>query len=97
MTIACLLKLVLTDFEYFHAGMQHNVILEPEPRGLPLAEVTLPQYLQQLGYETHAVGKWHLGYYKKEYTPSHRGFNSHFGFWNGYQDYYKHTVQASVS
>jgi arylsulfatase A-like enzyme len=76
--------------------MQHNLILEPEPWGLPLSEVLLPQYLSALGYTSHAVGKWHLGFFKKAYTPTARGFSSHFGFWNGYQDYYSHTVQASV-
>jgi arylsulfatase A-like enzyme len=77
--------------------MQHNLILEPEPWGLPLSEVLLPQYLDPLGYTSRAVGKWHLGFFKKVYTPTARGFASHFGFWNGYQDYYSHTVQASVS
>jgi len=77
--------------------MQQNLILEPEPWGLPLSEVLLPQHLSALGYTSHAVGKWHLGFFKKAYTPTARGFSSHFGFWNGYQDYYTHTVQASVS
>jgi arylsulfatase A-like enzyme len=82
---------------FCEAGMQQKLILEPEPWGLPLSEVLLPQYLAPLGYTSHAVGKWHLGFFRKAYTPTARGFASHFGFWNGYQDYYSHTVQASVS
>lgn len=77
--------------------MQQNLILEPEPWGLPLSEVLLPQHLSALGYTSHAVGKWHLGFFKKAYTPTARGFSTYFGFWNGYQDYYTHVVQASVS
>ncbi|KAG8225039.1 hypothetical protein J437_LFUL000017 [Ladona fulva] len=62
-----------------------------------MKERLLSEELKALGYSTHIVGKWHLGYYKKEYTPTYRGFDSHYGFWNGYQDYYSHTSQESVS
>ncbi|XP_014485072.1 PREDICTED: arylsulfatase J [Dinoponera quadriceps] len=75
-----------------HTGMQHNVLKGAEPRGLPLDEKLLPEYLRDLGYSTHIVGKWHLGFYKKEYTPIYRGFASHVGFWTGHQDYFDHTA-----
>ncbi|KAG8226113.1 hypothetical protein J437_LFUL006743 [Ladona fulva] len=74
-----------------HTGMQHYVILNQEPRGLPLSEKLIPQYLKNLGYATHAIGKWHLGFYKKEYTPEHRGFDSYIGHWTGVLDYYDHS------
>lgn len=79
-----------------HTGMQHLVILAPEPWGLPLHEKILPQHLKKAGYATHAIGKWHLGFFQKEYTPTFRGFDSHFGYWNGYQDYYDHSMRATV-
>ncbi|EEB20452.1 arylsulfatase B precursor, putative [Pediculus humanus corporis] len=75
-------------------GMQHLVILSPEPWGLPLNETLMPEYFNKNGYATHAVGKWHLGFFKKEYTPIYRGFDSHFGHWNGFQDYYDHTTMS---
>lgn len=62
-----------------HTGMQHAVLFGAEPRGLPLTEKLLPQYLEELGYVNHIVGKWHLGCYTKEYTPLYRGFKSHLG------------------
>jgi len=77
--------------------MQGHSIQAAEPRGLPLQEKILPQYLKDLKYVTRAVGKWHLGFYKREYTPTHRGFDSHFGFWGGYISYYDHISQQKVS
>ncbi|XP_050297689.1 arylsulfatase I-like [Anthonomus grandis grandis] len=87
----------LTGKYPIHLGMQHLVILEPEPWGLPLNETLLPEHLKKNGYTTRAIGKWHLGFYKKEYTPTYRGFDSHYGYWQGYQDYYEHTVHATYS
>ncbi|RZF40346.1 hypothetical protein LSTR_LSTR017283 [Laodelphax striatellus] len=77
--------------------MQHLVILEAEPWGLSLQEQLMPQYLKKQGYSTHALGKWHLGFFRKEYTPTYRGFDSHFGYYQGFQDYYDHSVKATVS
>ena len=37
--------------------MQHSVIQAAQPYGLGLNETLMPQYLKELGYATHAVGK----------------------------------------
>ncbi|KAF8791804.1 arylsulfatase B-like [Argiope bruennichi] len=73
-------------------GLQHSALRPGEASGLPLREKTLPQHLKKLGYKTHMVGKWHLGYQNKEYTPTYRGFDSYFGYYSGYIGYYDHTV-----
>lgn len=71
-------------------GMQ-NVIQAGQPYGLGLGEKTIAQYMKDGGYGTHLIGKWHLGFYVKEYTPTFRGFDSHFGYLNGLIDYYNHS------
>ncbi|XP_026467506.1 arylsulfatase J-like [Ctenocephalides felis] len=76
-------------------GMQHDVLYAGEARGLPLSERLFPQYLKDLGYTNRMLGKWHLGHYKKEYTPLYRGFDSHIGAWAGHHDYYDHTVSEN--
>ncbi|CAH1099210.1 unnamed protein product [Psylliodes chrysocephalus] len=87
----------LTGKYPIHTGMQHFVVLEMEPWGLRLNETIMPQLLKQNGYTTHAVGKWNLGFFKKEYTPTFRGFDTHYGYWQGFHDYYTHMNKASWS
>ncbi|XP_025082392.1 arylsulfatase B-like isoform X1 [Pomacea canaliculata] len=87
---------LMTGRHPIHTGMQTGVIFGDQPYGLPLTEKLMPQFLNQLGYSSHIVGKWHLGMFAKEYTPLYRGFASHFGYYQGREDYYDHTYEANL-
>ncbi|XP_019643888.1 PREDICTED: arylsulfatase B-like [Branchiostoma belcheri] len=80
----------MTGRYQIHYGMQHSVITSDRPHGLPLDEITLPQKLKENGYSTYIVGKWHLGFYRKEYMPLHRGFERFYGYLTGGEDYWTH-------
>ena len=48
----------------------------------------MARYMKEFGYDTHALGKWHLGFHQRNFLPTNRGFDTHFGFWTGNEDYY---------
>ena len=54
--------------------------------GLPVTETTLADILQQAGYATGLVGKWHLGT-RDEYHPLNRGFGEFYGIFGGGTSY----------
>lgn len=82
---------LLTGYYPFHIGMQHGIINKYQPKFMPDDKETLPAALRNLGYATHMIGKWHLGFCNWNYTPTYRGFDSFYGFYSGAGDYYLHT------
>ena len=80
----------------FIAGMQHGVLRAGEPHGVPVKFKFMPEFFNLLGYSSHAVGKWHLGYSRKQFLPTARGFKSHYGYWTGKEDYFVHSNMNGV-
>ncbi|XP_004693415.1 PREDICTED: arylsulfatase G isoform X3 [Condylura cristata] len=58
-------------------GVTHNFAVT-SVGGLPLNETTLAEVLQQAGYLTGMIGKWHLGHHGAHH-PNFRGFDYYFG------------------
>ena len=54
-------------------------VLFPDSKGgLPQSEITIAKVLKENGYQTAAIGKWHLGH-QSPYLPTDHGFDSYFG------------------
>jgi len=70
-------------------GHEHNVPFDPEDvtMGTPLTEIFLSQKMKAAGYNTYAIGKWHLGNHPS-LLPHNRGFDKWFGFSGGNMNYW---------
>jgi arylsulfatase A-like enzyme len=62
--------------------------LQARDEGLPAGLPTLPRTLQSAGYQTFAVGKWHIG---NGSPPLKSGFDHFYGFLGPEIDYFRHT------
>ena len=57
----------------------------PNGRGISPELITLPERLQENGYTTWHIGKWHIGDLERTAWPDHQGFDHWFGFLNQWQ------------
>jgi len=70
-------------------GFEFNVgITPPADIGIPADQVTMAERLKQIGYNTGAVGKWHMGEVEGVNRPTDNGFDEYFGFLDGAHDYF---------
>ena len=42
-----------------------------------------------------SIFQWHLGMFAEEYTPRRRGFDTHYGYYQGAEGYFDHTYEAN--
>jgi len=55
-----------------------RVLFPDSDGGLPQSEKTIARVLKEKGYQTSAIGKWHLGHLP-QYLPINHGFDSYYG------------------
>ncbi|KAH6932272.1 hypothetical protein HPB50_004145 [Hyalomma asiaticum] len=87
---------LLSGLYSIHVGLHNGVLKPAQPAALPLGVKIMPEHFKDLGYETHLIGKWHIGYYSLKYTPTCRGFDTFFGFYIGGVDYYSHVLNIPL-
>ena len=74
---------LLTGISPQKFGFSYNLDKKRDAdKGLQLSQTTLANYLKNTGYNTYAIGKWHLGWAEK-YYPMNRGFDDFYGFMSG--------------
>ena len=68
-------------------------------QGIPTSEILISNVLQDAGYQTGLMGKWHLGE-QEEHHPNKRGFSEFYGFLGGgklfFGPYQKNNPQGKV-
>lgn len=69
---------IMTGCYHVRVGISYNPFPHAK-RGLNPDEYTLPEYLQQAGYATKIIGKWHLGD-APDFHPMKHGFDEFFGY-----------------
>jgi len=89
---------LLTGRHAYRMGLQATMtdIVKPgTATHIPAAYKTIGNYFQDAGYLTRLYGKWHAGYSKLSYTPTKRGFDHHYGFYQYVIDYFtKETLDS---
>ncbi|XP_075552801.1 arylsulfatase B-like [Dermacentor variabilis] len=79
---------ILTGLYPIRMGLQHDVLIPAQEGGINPNIPTLAERLRSLGYKTHALGKWHVGYSSAELTPTRRGFDTFYGYYNTAKYYF---------
>ena len=74
---------LMTGQYSFKLGLQRtNPPIQPMTmEHLPYDAPTIAELLKKAGYRTHMLGKWHLGYASWNMTPTARGFDTHYGYY----------------
>ncbi len=79
-----------TSYNLYHNSSQ----ADKDNMGVPIEETYMASVLQEAGYYTSAIGKWHVGAAPK-YHPNNRGFDNFYGFLGGGHEYFPEKYQQA--
>ncbi|MGZ0654785.1 sulfatase-like hydrolase/transferase [Coraliomargarita sp. W4R53] len=81
----------LTGNYPYKAGQHEHIVLSDTLTGIAQEDTTIAENLQQAGYETAVIGKWHAGAMLESYLPHNQGFDYSFVCINGSISYWNYT------
>merc|ERR1739838_511835 len=85
---------LLTGQYPIHTGFNEGVLTWSTKAGLETKFPTIAEELKDVGYATHMLGKWHVGWCNSSYLPQNRGFDSFRGIWHGGTDRYNYITES---
>lgn len=76
-------------------GLQSSVVENSYPFGLSIFETIMTHDFKENGFDTYMVGKWHLGFHRKDMTPLNRGFDEFRGSLSPMLHYYSYAYTVT--
>ena len=80
----------LTGRNAIRTGMWYGNMIPGEEDAIEPDTKTIADMLEENGYKTHLVGKWHQGMSSPDFTPVNRGFETFLGTYLGSGDHFRH-------
>ena len=85
---------LLTGRDPLKLGLTYATVYPWSPFGVAVSEHFMGESLRSQGYDTAAIGKWHLGHTVPAHHPNSRGFDYFMGSLNTGGDYFTHRNQG---
>ena len=79
---------ILTGRYAWRTELKSRVLNGHSPALIKKDRLTVGGFLQDQGYKTACIGKWHLGHSRQYYHPLARGYTYFYGHLSGAIDYF---------
>lgn len=82
----------LTGNYPYRYGLHEHVLMPLSLHGIPAEEKTIAEKMQEGGYRTAVIGKWHVGCHMDSHLPQNQGFDHSFFCIHGQISYWNYTT-----